>query len=65
MKLEIYRGNGERPWRWRIKAGNNRVVGISADEFDSARDAAVNAHGFFWGIQESPYIDARRSASHG
>lgn len=35
MRLVAYKGRGRQPWRWRLVAGNGRIVADSAEGYAS------------------------------
>ena len=40
-KIEIYRGKGSQPWRWRLRAPNNKFTAIAGEGF-ARRPGLIN-----------------------
>ena len=46
MRFEIYEsrrlGVGPKRWRWRLKAGNNRIVAVSSEGYNRREDCRAS-----------------------
>src|SRR5262245_47729041 len=47
LRLEIYRGKGRQPWRWRLRYDNDERAAISEEGFPTSRAVARAVWRFF------------------
>ena len=40
--LEVYKGKGSQPWRWRLKAPNHKIVATAGEGFKTRRSLINN-----------------------
>jgi uncharacterized protein YegP (UPF0339 family) len=49
-RLEVYKGRGKQPWRWRVRARNGKLVACSGEGFRSRRNA-MKSWSKFWHME--------------